>query len=434
MLGVDARSHCGFSSMLPLCCSCCVEDSADLPIDELPSLEIESLEGPSLDRVVTLYRSFKPEALGISKDGLYGALRALKLQVSESQVEEMIGENDLGHGGYLDFRSFVRWMCRCRVSARWEELLRQVYALEILIVILAEARVVQVSLDGTAIGKVPHLEVLDESAALSFVRCIETARRSAEPIRQAVLFRELVAKSKRITGDCLGLLDQVASFREKLWQSTLGHRRLLGFQVKDEEALDVATVQEISQRLRFLVLGAMNLANVQQRALNLLHAVNHVYKALRSCRKSFMEALETATKAEKPVTAFLATADACEKLAYFEKDLSTYRNAAYRLSCMLAMTPEDTGSEQLDLKIFKDFKQLWKEMRDSYESTRRLAEGYDDWTVKLWNATKQVLWLTCKRFGMEVPGGHGAKDEEAEPRIPLRKGFREVPRFVPLES
>ena len=419
-------------SMLPLCCACCVEDSGELPIDELPSLEIENLQGPSLDRVVALDRSFKPEAVGISKEKLYTGLRTAGLQVSEPQVEEMIHENELGHSGYLDFRSFVRWRCRCRVSTRWEERVREVYALEILLVILAEARGVEVR-QGTAIGLVPHLEVWEEPEALRFVRLIETTKQTTDPIRQAVLFRDVVAKAKRITGDCLGLLDAVVSFREKLWQTTVGDRHLLGFQLKEED-LDVATVREISQRLRFVVLGAMNLAHVHQRALNLLHAVNHVYKALRSCRQSFIEALETVKMAEKAVSTFLSTADACEKLAYFEKDLMGYRNAAYSLSCMLAMAPQDTGSEQPDIKIFRDFKRLWKEMRDSYETTRRLAEGYDDWTMKLWNATKQVLWLTCKKFGIEVPGGHDAKDEEAQPRIPLRKGFREVPRFVPLES
>ena len=64
--------------------------------------------------------------------------------------------------------------------------------------------------------------------------------------------------------------------------------------------------------------------------------------------------------------------------------------------------------------------------QNQYEKTRRLAEGYDDWSIKLWNATNVALYHVCKQYGIEVPEVPGGSKDQTKSSIPLLKGFRDV--------
>eukprot|EP00435_Cladocopium_sp_Y103_P063180 s972_g24.t1 len=125
----------------------------------------------------------------------------------------------------------------------------------------------------------------------------------------------------------------------------------------------------------------------------------------------------------KVVDSFLASTDACQKLAYFE--VMSYHSAAQDLERLL-QAAEAFEAEPEGRKVpetFQTFKVPWKEIKNQYEKTRRLADGYDDWSIKLWiklwNATKVALYHVCKQYGIEVPGG--SKDQEAKLSIPLLK-------------
>lgn len=409
-----------------------VEDTPVLP------LRVGRLDERSSRRVAALFKRLDRQGDGrITAESILIEFGKMGIQITESEAAGMLKAADRNYDGYVDFPELIEWLCRCRVQERWEEGMRDNLAFECMILLFDKARSTPVTLESTALGPVFDLEVPSTAKVSDLVLLMEKAASSADPLQQALKFRDIMTFAKRITGDCLGLLDSSVRYRENLWKAMEGNRSQLGFE-GDPDAVDNVNVDlclDNRHSILFVLDGAVNLARLYCRALYMLHAVNHLFKKLRTCRGNFVAALERQKEHDKAsVETFFAVSCSCEKLAYFEKELAAYEEVAAAWDAIRASTAVDTDDATAKAKMFLCFKEPWKQMKEHDERTRRLAEGYDSWALKLWSAMKQMMFVVYKKYNLEVPGGHDANDQEATASIPLRKGFRPLPKFKPSEG
>ena len=415
-------------------CSACCEHGGTSEVPAVDDFVEEMLPvaGPDrprsdswqLEKVAALFQKFDKTGKGmLSAENLFVTFNEMEVKVSEGDAAAMLQAADKNDDGLLDFSEFAEWLCECHVEEPWQEYARQSFAIESMLLLFSKARECHIKTQ-SALGTVPELPVPDASEASKLVELIEVTVVS-DSVEQAVRFREIAAFAKRTTGNCLGLIDSVAKYREKLWKSTEGHREVLGLGPSE-----VARIG-IYGRVHFAIEGALNLVTIHRKALYTLHGINHLFKKLRCCSASFIAALQKRRDMTKVVDSFMTSIDACEKLAYFE-ELGNYHRAAKDLQVLLqaaeaAQAAEGGMGKLPDLETFHSFRNAWKELKNHYEKTRRLAEGYDDWSIKLWNATTLALYHVCKQYGVEVPGGLEGKTKEATPSIPLLRGFRPTP-------
>eukprot|EP00434_Breviolum_minutum_P020551 symbB.v1.2.018121.t3/scaffold1433.1/size119041/1 len=436
---------------MAFCGACCAwNGSVDVPVPEdlvddmpiLPVLDIAAssedhvVSGVGLEKVSTLFRKFDRKGTGmVTADDLFITLQELPVpvRVNEGNVAMLLKSADKDEDGCLNFREFCDWLCECHVEEKWEELAKRNFALEIMLLLFSRAEQCTVQLHSSALGMVPDLPVPDTSQAADLVELIEATEASSDPIQQALKFREIVAFAKRTTGDCLGLIDSVARYREKLWKATEEHRGCFGLSTDALETEATGEVLGLHSKIHFILEGAINLVNIQRKALYTLHGINYLFKKLTSCSLRFVDALQRSKNVAKVVKDFVGTTEACEKLALFE-ELDRYHQAAHSLEELLkkAEAGKTEGLAPLPLNAFQGFKGPWKELKGQYAKTHRLVEGYDDWSMKLWIAARLMLHYVCKKYGIEVPFGHEIKDKEATSSIPMLKGLREIPKFVAL--
>ena len=437
---------------MAFCGACCACDaSVDVPVPEdlvddmpiLPVLDIAAsseyvVSGVGLEKVSALFRKLDRKGTGmVTADDLLITLQELPVpvRVNEGNVAMLLKSADKDEDGCLNFREFCDWLCECRVEEKWEELAKRNFALEIMLLLFSRAEQCTVQVHSSALGMVPDLPVPDTSQAADLVELIETTEASSDPIQQALRFREIVAFAKRTTGNCLGLIDSVGKYLEKLWKATEAHRGCFGLSTESlGSSLDTEATGEVFglySKIHFILEGAINLVNIQRKALYTLHGINYLFKKLTSCSLRFVDALERSKNIAKVVKNFVATTEACEKLALFE-ELDRYHQAAHSLGELLrkAEAGKTEGRAPIPVNAFQGFKGPWKELKGQYAKTHRLVEGYDEWSMKLWIATRLMLHYVCKKYGIEVPFGHEIKDKEATSSIPMLKGLREIPEFV----
>ena len=437
---------------MAFCGACCACDaSVDVPVPEdlvddmpiLPVLDIAAsseyvVSGVGLEKVSALFRKLDRKGTGmVTADDLLITLQELPVpvRVNEGNVAMLLKSADKDEDGCLNFREFCDWLCECRVEEKWEELAKRNFALEIMLLLFSRAEQCTVQVHSSALGMVPDLPVPDTSQAADLVELIETTEASSDPIQQALRFREIVAFAKRTTGNCLGLIDSVGRYLEKLWKATEAHRGCFGLSTESlGSSLDTEATGEVFglySKIHFTLEGAINLVNIQRKALYTLHGINYLFKKLTSCSLRFVDALERSKNIAKVVKNFVATTEACEKLALFE-ELDRYHQAARSLGELLrkAEAGKTAGRAPIPVNAFQGFKGPWKELKGQYAKTHRLVEGYDEWSMKLWIATRLMLHYVCKKYGIEVPFGHEIKDKEATSSIPMLKGLREIPEFV----
>eukprot|EP00438_Fugacium_kawagutii_P026444 Skav202755 [mRNA] locus=scaffold326:31153:32496:+ [translate_table: standard] len=431
------------------CSGCCSSTgSAEVFVDDLvedprllPVLEGDSLDSPFLQKVATLFRKFdkgkgthngtdKGSDKGISLESLLTTFRdQFDVRLAERDAALIIEAADKNGDSLIDFNEFVEWLLLSPVE-KWEEHIRQSFAFETMLLLFWKARRCPVQ-SSTALGPVPDLPVLTASQALDFVEVIELAELSPDPIQQAVKLREFAAFARRTTGNCLGVMDSVVKHRDNLWKSMEGHRQFLGLQGNSKEKVKLSGVHG---RLHLTLKATINLVNIHRKAIYTLHAVNQLFRRLDKCTISTVTALRKRRTMVKLVENFLTTIDSCQKLAFFD-ELPVYNSIASDLERLLSLTTdapisEASGELLKELETYNTFKRSWKELKIQYEKSRRLAEGYDDWSIKLWNLSKLALHHVCQQYGLTVPGGNEGKDQDAMPSIPLLKGFREVPSVV----
>ncbi|CAL1141754.1 unnamed protein product [Cladocopium goreaui] len=273
----------------------CPMDPGD-PEQHQELCQVSPTESPK--RKVAAPRKFDKKRNGVlTAQHLLTTFNDKQIRVSAVNVALMLERADKNADGVLDFTEFVEWLCECRVEERWEEFARQSFAVESMLLLFYKARGFTVQVE-SLLGTVPELPVPDALQSLDLVELMEATELSPDPIQQALKFREIAAFAKRTAGNCLGLIDSVVRYREKLWKSTEGHRQILG--------------------------------------------------------------LET--------------------------------NETHSESLVLAGAGQVFG---IRLSLEGD--------QNQYEKARRLAEGYDDWSIKLWNATNVALYHVCKQYGIEVP-------------------------------
>lgn len=423
--------------VMAYCSACCSSTgSAEVFVDDvledrmLPVLEGDSLDSPFLQKVAILFRKFD-KGTGISLENLVSTSLRDDVRIAERDAALIIEAADQNGDGLVDFNEFVEWLLTVGSCEKWEENIRQSFALETMLLLFWKARRCLVSSSASsALGMVPDLPMLTASQALDFVEVVELAELSPDAIQQGIKLREFAAFAKRTTGNCLGVLDSVVKHRENLWKSMEGHRQFLGLQGNPEKV----KLSGVHGRLHLTLKATINLVNIHRKALYTLHAVNQLFRRLDKCTISTVTALRKRRTMVKLVENFLTTIDACQKLAFFD-ELPIYNSIASDLERLLSLTTdtpisEASGELLKELETYQTFKRSWKELKIQYEKSRRLAEGYDDWSIKLWNVSKLALHHVCQQYGLTVPGGNEAKDQDAMPSIPLLKGFREVPSVV----
>ena len=206
----------------------------------------------------------------------------------------MLERADKNADGVLDFTEFVEWLCECRVEERWEEFARQSFAVESMLLLFYKARGFTVQVE-SLLGTVPELPVPDPLQSLDLVELMEATELSPDPIQQALKFREIAAFAKRTAGNCLGLIDSVVRYREKLWKSTEGHRQILGLETNEthSESLVLAGAGQVFG-IRLSLEGALNLVNIHRKVVYALHGINHLFKKLRHCSVAFIGSLQKA--------------------------------------------------------------------------------------------------------------------------------------------
>jgi len=217
-----------------------------------------------------------------------------QIRVSAVNVALMLERADKNADGVLDFTEFVEWLCECRVEERWEEFARQSFAVESMLLLFYKARGFTVQVE-SLLGTVPELPVPDALQSLDLVELMEATELSPDPIQQALKFREIAAFAKRTAGNCLGLIDSVVRYREKLWKSTEGHRQILGLETNEthSESLVLAGAGQVFG-IRLSLEGALNLVNIHRKVVYALHGINHLFKKLRHCSVAFIGSLQKA--------------------------------------------------------------------------------------------------------------------------------------------
>jgi hypothetical protein len=228
-----------------------------------------------------------------------------QIRVSAVNVALMLERADKNADGVLDFTEFVEWFCECRVEERWEEFARQSFAVESMLLLFYKARGFTVQVE-SLLGTVPELPVPDALKSLDLVELMEATELSPDPIQQALKFREIAAFAKRTAGNCLGLIDSVVRYREKLWKSTEGHRQFLGLETNEthSESLVLAGAGQVFG-IRSGLEGALNLVNIHRKVVYALHGINHLFKKLRHCSVAFIGSLQKRTTMAKIVDTFL---------------------------------------------------------------------------------------------------------------------------------
>ena len=181
----------------------------------------------------------------VTADDLLITLQELPVpvRVNEGNVAMLLKSADKDEDGCFEL-SWVLWLgyVNAMSKRKWEELAKRNFALEIMLLLFSRAEECTVQLHSSALGMVPDLPVPDTSQAADLVELIEATEASSDPIQQALKFREIVAFAKRTTGNCLGLIDSVARYREKLWKATEEHRGCFGLST---DALETEATGEV---------------------------------------------------------------------------------------------------------------------------------------------------------------------------------------------